>query len=51
MNPSTDPRKGRAAIIELITVLALHQRRHELFRDGAALVVAPGGSPLVCTSN
>ncbi|MDV7999889.1 TetR/AcrR family transcriptional regulator [Rhodococcus sp. IEGM 1408] len=33
-----DPRKGRVAIIESATVPALRQRRHELFRDFAALV-------------
>ena len=34
-----DPRKGRVAIIESVTVPALRLRRHELFRDFAALVV------------
>ena len=36
---TADPRKGRLAIIESVTVPALRQRRHELFRDFAALVV------------
>ena len=35
-----DPRKGRVAIIESVTVPALRLRRHELFRDFAALVLA-----------
>lgn len=35
-----DPRKGRVAIIESATVPLLRQRRHELYRDFAALVVA-----------
>lgn len=34
-----DPRKGRVAIIESATVPTLRQRRHELYRDFAALVV------------
>ncbi|MFN3340409.1 MAG: TetR/AcrR family transcriptional regulator [Dietzia sp.] len=35
-----DPRKGRVAIIESAAVPALRERRHELFRDFAALVVS-----------
>ena len=35
-----DPRKGRVAIIESASVPALRTRRHELFRDFAALVVS-----------
>lgn len=35
-----DPRRGRAAIIESSVLPALRQRRHELFGDFAALVVA-----------
>lgn len=34
-----DPRKGRVAIIESATVPTLRHRRHELYRDFAALVV------------
>lgn len=37
---TNDPRKGRVAIIESATVPVLRQRRHELFRDFAGLVVA-----------
>ena len=39
-----DPRKGRAAIIESAVLPVLSQRRHELFRGFAALVVTQARS-------